>query len=110
MTMWFSDFNISGTSLEHLSLASGQRVWKRHPEGRLRGEGISPLRMICFACWSLSSGNVNIDAEINALVYGCKGSSNTASVSPYSTISPRYMIATLWLINRTVARLCAITR
>src|SRR5262245_57319358 len=33
-----------GSALEQRGMASGQRVWNRHPLGGLSGDGISPVR------------------------------------------------------------------
>ena len=43
-------------------------------------------------------------------VYGCSGRDVTRSPSPDSTISPRYITATRWLMWRTTARSCVTNR
>lgn len=42
-------------------------------------------------------------AESSFRVYGCCGSPKTFARGPISTISPRYIIATRWLIRSTTA-------
>ena len=43
-------------------------------------------------------------AANSALVYGCSGLADSSSLSPTSTILPRYITAMRWLMWVTVAR------
>ena len=49
-------------------------------------------------------------ADNSACEYGCSGSAYTCAVSASSTILPRYMMATLWLMWRTTLRSCEMKR
>src|SRR6185369_10176244 len=60
----------SGSIRAHSSIAIGQRVRKRQPEGGFREVGTSPLRII-RSRFTLGSG-IGI-AESKATVYGCRG-------------------------------------
>ncbi len=44
-----------GSCRAHISLRSGQRVWKEHPEGGFMGLGTSPCKRIFFF-WTSGSG------------------------------------------------------
>src|SRR6266566_1645973 len=60
----------SGSIRAHSSIASGQRVRKRHPDGGLRAVGTSPFKMIRSR---LAFGSGTGIAESKAWVYGCRG-------------------------------------
>src|SRR5215208_2156206 len=77
-------------------MANGQRVRNTHPDGGLRGLGISPVasrrslarRALGAAC-------------IRIAVYGCAGRLNRASVGAVSIIRPRYSTMTRSAITST---------
>src|SRR5438132_869337 len=87
--------------------ANRHRGWKRHPAGGSSGLGTSPASVTSSRGLSRSMGSA---AANSAFVYGCCGSSATASASPHSTILPRYMTAILWLMWATAARSWAMKR
>src|SRR5581483_8247737 len=89
--------------------SSGQRVWKRQPDGGASGLGTSPsstvrLRERC------SSGSGTTAAESSACVYGCCGLRKSSSRGASSTSLPRYITATRSQRNSTVARSCVMKR
>src|SRR5215510_14649212 len=93
-TRWPRDWS-SDVCSSDLGIAEGQRGWKRHPDGRLSALGISPV--IGFV-WVRSSGWDGSAAAKSACVYGCIGRVHNASLSPVSTILPRYITAMRWLM------------
>src|SRR5262249_7711368 len=78
-----------------------QRVWKWQPEGGTIGLGTSPGNGR-FTRLTLGFGIGT--AVSSASVYGCSGLVNSAFLSAHSTILPRYMTATRWLMCSTTAR------
>src|SRR5699024_12659728 len=78
----------TGSSVAHLSVANGQRVWKRQPVGGSIGEGTSPFKMI--RSFFLSGSMLGI-AERRDFVYGCCGFVNKSFLFAISTILPKYM-------------------
>ena len=66
--------------------------------GRLMGLGTSPCRMMRCG-FTVGSGTGT--AESSASVYGCCGAANGDSLSASSTIRPRYITATRWLMCTT---------
>src|SRR5512132_843172 len=96
-----------GSSWRQRSNAYGHRVWKRQPAGRSMGLGTSP-ESINRLRRTVGSGTGTADSS--ASVYGCSGLSNSARVVVSSTIRPRYMTATRWLMCSTTARSCATNR
>ena len=48
----------SGRFSEQMASARGQRVWKRHPEGGLTGDGTSPFRMMRFRLASITGEGI----------------------------------------------------
>ena len=70
-----------------MSIAYGQRVWNRRPEGGLIGLGTSPFRIIRSR---FTVGSAMRFAESKAWVYGCFGLLYSCSLSASSTILPRY--------------------
>jgi hypothetical protein len=92
---------VSGTA------AYGQRVWKWQPGGGLSGLGTSP----CTTRFSRRTrGSGTGTAFSSASVYGCSGRRNSDTLSVYSTMRPRYITATRWLMCSTTARLCEMNR
>ena len=59
---------VTGVISEQIGITLGQRGWKRQPGGGFNGEGISPLNIIGLDPASASSGSVNWEADISALV------------------------------------------
>src|SRR5581483_881224 len=100
-----------------LPWATGQRGWNRQPVGGFAGSGTSPGRSTgrtpapaLLASGGRppappDSGSRGI-APTRASVYGWRGFAHTVSVSPVSTIRPRYMTATRSATWRTTARSC----
>ena len=82
-------------------VATGQRGWKAQPSGGLAASGISPRGR---SRAMLRSGSGSGIARSSAWVYGCFGSRKISSVSPTSTIRPRYMMATRSQKNFALAR------
>ena len=72
---WPGVISVSTGSMRlQASTAYGQRVWKRHPDGGLSGDGTSPwstTRCRRRSRTGLGTGT----AEINAFVYGMSGRS-----------------------------------
>jgi len=62
----------SGSTSEQTpgTLAIGHRVWNRHPDGGLTGDGISPLISIGSRSRSTTGSGTGIDDK-SAFVYGC---------------------------------------
>src|ERR671917_2609826 len=83
----------TGSSWPHASVAYGQRLLKRQPEGGFTGEGTSPSRTIRSRS-SSTSGSGTGTAESRAWVYGCKGLLYSSSLGAISTITPRYITPT----------------
>src|ERR1019366_2254385 len=71
-----------GRTREHSSIAYGQRVRKRHPDGGFTGDGISPRKIIRSA-----GREKDGTAAISALVYGISGRRPSFSALASSTIS-----------------------
>ncbi len=65
-------------------------MWNLHPGGGLTALGTSPL-ITTSVLRAVGSGTGT--AAIRASVYGCNGFKITSSVTPCSTIFPRYMTA-----------------
>ena len=63
--------SISGSSS---SRRSQQRVWNRHPDGGLAGDGTSPRRIIRLRVLSTRGSGIGT-ALTSATVYGCSGRS-----------------------------------
>src|SRR5262249_33364838 len=89
-----------GTLWWQTSVTEGQRARNGQPNGISTGLGGSPSSLAT----SLRDRptvdrrcRLGIEA-INARVYGCSGALKTRSQSPISTIRPRYITATRWLI------------
>src|SRR5205807_8059099 len=63
-----------GSTSEHTpgTRAIGQRGWKRHPDGGLTGDGISPLSVIGARSRSTTGSGTGIE-DSSAFVYGCWG-------------------------------------
>ena len=99
----------AGTVTLHLSIATGHRVWKTHPDGGFAGLGIVPWRMTRSRVASIVGSGMGT-ADKSAFVYGCFGSSYSVIRSEISMILPRYMTAILSEMWRTTARSCAIRR
>ena len=77
------------------------------PEGGASGLGTSPESTMRRR---ERAGSGTGTALSSAFVYGCFGDSQIARDDATSTIRPRYMTATRWLIQRTTARSCATKR
>src|SRR6266550_9090652 len=60
----------SGSMCAQASIAIGQRVRKRQPDGGLIGVGTSPCKTTRFRFWFGSGMGI---AESSAFVYGCNG-------------------------------------
>src|SRR5271157_6258634 len=88
---------------EQTGMTAGQRVWKRQPGGGAAGLGTSPFRTI-RSRFKVGSGTGIADRS--AWVYGWSGREKRSSVPARSTIWPRYITATWWLIARTTDRWC----
>src|SRR6185369_3104884 len=99
----------AGASLRQTSIACGQRGWKRHPLGGRITLGTSP-RSTWRGRSASAAGSATGTADSRACVYGCSGSRNSVSRSAISTMRPRYITATRWLMWRTTARSCATKR
>ena len=90
--MWPPPMSRSGgSSVLQISCAIGHRVWKRHPDGGLAGDGRSPFSTI-RSRRTVGSGTGMADSS--ALVYGCAGLRYSSSASDSSTSLPRYMTPT----------------
>src|SRR5690606_18803944 len=97
----------AGTTVEHGSNTSGQRVWKRQPGGGSIGDGTSPSSGTGFRG---ARGSGTGLAESSARVYGWRGASNKSSAEATSTSLPRYITATRSATWRTTFRLWVMNR
>src|SRR6476661_5523 len=86
---------------------SQQRVWNRHPDGGLAGDGTSPRSTSRFL---RRRGSVSGTADRSATVYGCPGFPYSPSTDASSTTLPRYITPTRSLMCSTTARLWAMKR
>ena len=96
-----------GTALAHSSIAIGQRVLKRHPDGGEIGVGTSPFRMM-RSLFIFGSG-IGI-ADNNACVYGWIGRRKSSLVWQTSIILPRYITATRSEMCSMTANPCEMNR
>src|SRR5206468_3618412 len=98
-----------GSNLRLLKLSGASPLEGGIPivvDGKLIGSiGVASVTSSRGPSRSMGSAAAN-----SAFVYGCCGSSATASASPHSTIFPRYMTAIVWLMWATAARSCAMKR
>ena len=74
------------------------------PPARQRGDGGRRGAARC------RTGSGTGAASSRRWLYGCSGADVTEAASPDSTISPRYMTATRWLMCRTTDRSCVMNR
>ncbi len=95
------DLSPRGAEREPGAQAGGQV----HPGGVvLDVPGVPPPRLGNGGGHQPSAPSMSRAASSSSLVYGCRGSANSVSVSPVSTSSPRRMTATRWAICRTTPR------
>ena len=74
------------------SNASGQRGWKRQPDGTRAASGVSPTRIVRRGPPAAGGTGVG-DTDTSAAVYGWCGDLITRSAGPTSMIRPRYITA-----------------
>ena len=99
---------ISGSSSVHRSIATGQRVWKRQPGGGAIGLGISPASSAGAQPARRVGDGDRLQQRLGVRVL--RIAEHRPRVVPVSTIRPRYITATRWLMWRTTDRSCATNR
>src|SRR5581483_4085051 len=105
-TRWRSPTGSSwGSVALHAGIATGQRGWKRQPDGTSIGFGVSPRRICALTRWR---GSRRGTTERSAFVYGWRGLSITARAGPSSTMRPRYITAIRSAKRAAVERSCVI--
>src|SRR5690606_10434895 len=92
-----------------MGIAYLHRPWNLHPGGGFMGLGTSPGKIILSLLDSTSGSGTGI-ADIRAFVYGCRAFLYSSSLDANSTITPRYMTATLFEICLTMERSWDINR
>ena len=76
---------------------------RKQPFGRLIGLGISPLRLTLRLHLQMRMGQQDGGQQADGI--GMARPANTVAASPCSTIMPRYITATRWLMKRTVRQI-----
>src|SRR5262245_41516493 len=92
---------MTGSVETHSSVARGQRVRNRQPDGGATGDGGSPTTSLT---WATTSGSGAGMACSNRYEYGCAGCEYRRSGGATSQILPRYITATRSLTFFTTAR------
>ena len=88
--------------------ATGQRGWKRQPDGTSIGFGVSPVRICGTVC--VVAGRAAARPRCSAFVYGCCGLRRPPAPAPPRRSGPRYMTAIRSAKWAAVERSCVIMR